>query len=272
MIKAVRRLIMINPGLSRVFEKAPTDYPQLAQMGLAPEPMVITDTKGITLVLVPAGSFKMGSDDYPNEQPVHQVYLDEFYIDQYEVTNAQYRQCEEGGACEKPAYPDSYEALDKANHPVVCVNWFQAKAYCAWRGEWRGLKTRLPTEAEWEKAARGDDQRTYPWGEQINCDLANYTRECKGDTTPVGTYPAGVSSYGAYDMTGNVWEWVQSEYRDYPYRADDGRENLDSTNVRVLRGGSWYYYVFNARVSSRLVGGPRDQGDYIGFRCSADAP
>jgi formylglycine-generating enzyme required for sulfatase activity/flagellar basal body-associated protein FliL len=267
MIKAVQRLMMVHPKLIDEFKNVTAKYASLTKAKLV-FPTVITDTRGIPLVRVPAGPFKMGSNVYSNEQPVHQVDLDEFYIDQYEVTNAQYRRCEEAGDCKVPDCPSSYEAPDKADHPVVCVTWFQAKVYCEWR------EARLPSEAEWEKAARGTDQRTYPWGEEIDCNLANYGACGTNDTTLVGSYPAGVSPYGAYDMAGNVWEWVQSEYKDYPYHADDGREeNLDSTDVlRVLRGGSWYYYGHYARASPRDSSNPYGQGDYIGFRCVAAAP
>jgi formylglycine-generating enzyme required for sulfatase activity len=234
-----------------------------------PESEQLTKVKiWLTMVRVEAGPFTMGSDNGDSDaKPVHTVTLDSFYIDQYEVTNAQYAACVAAGGCEtRPACTSSYEAPDKADHPVVCVSWYQAKAYCEWRD------ARLPTEAEWEKAARGPDGRTYPWGEEINCDLANYGG-CVGDTTPVGNYPAGVSPYGAYDMAGNVWEWVQSEYRAYPYQANDGRENLDRTNVRrVLRGGSWdYYFGYSARASIRYDAAPRSQLDYIGLRCVGSA-
>ncbi|MBI1879913.1 MAG: formylglycine-generating enzyme family protein, partial [Chloroflexi bacterium] len=287
MIKTVQRLIAVNPELDKGFKDAPMDYPQLARVGLAPEPTVITDKKGIPMVQVPAGPFKMGSNNGgSSEQPVHQVNLDEFYIDQYEVTNAQFvaflqeeGNQEEGGvpwlAQDQSRLSGTGKAWEVAasydKHPVTWVSWYGAKAYCTWRGG------RLPTEAEWEKAARGSDQRTYPWGEQITCDLANYypshsNKACVGDTTPVGAYLAGVSPYGAYDMVGNVWEWVQSEYRAYPYKADDGRENLDNTNVRVVRGGSWNYNDYGARVSSRYYSTPYYQDDIIGFRCVTAAP
>jgi formylglycine-generating enzyme required for sulfatase activity len=154
-----------------------------------------------------------------------------------------------------------------AQHPVTGVSWYGADAFCAWRGG------RLPTEAEWEKAARGNDERTYPWGENISCELANYGAcGVQSNTSEVGSYPAGVSPYGVYDMAGNVWEWTQSEYRAYPYRADDGRESregVDRTNVRVLRGGSWNFDGFDTRAPNRYSYLEPSSTNYnIGFRCA----
>ncbi len=290
MIKTVRRLITVNPELAKMFKNTPTDYPRLVQVGLAPEPTVITDTKGITMVLVPAGPFKMGSNSGgSDEQPVHQVYLDEFYIDQYEVTNAHYAAFlreqgnqEEGGV--NWLNPDSSRlsgdgkaweiAAGYDDHPVTGISWYGAKAYCAWRGG------RLPTEAEWEKAARGDDQRTYPWGEAIDCHLANYGNDECGiqDTTPVGAYLAGVSPYGAYDMAGNVWEWVadwydENYYKNSPSENPTGPKDEENKSSKVLRGGGWIYSEGYARAPGRDSAGPADQAGGIGFRCvGAAAP
>ena len=246
---SVVRLIMLKPGLGQALRETGETYPHLGRAGLAPgpTPTPVTAPDGAKMVLVPAGPFTMGSNrGSDNEQPVHDVTLAAFYIDQYEVTNAQYRACVEAGGCaEAPGCSERYDDPDKVDHPVVCIDWHQARAYCEWRGD------RLPTEAEWEKAARGTDGRTYPWGEIVVSDLGNYDYNSE-DTTPVGSYLYGVSPYGVYDMAGNVWEWVQSEYRDYPYQADDGREDLDGrTNVRVLRGGGLGNSLDNARAAAR---------------------
>jgi formylglycine-generating enzyme required for sulfatase activity len=222
------------------------------------------------MVRVPAGEFTMGSEaGADDEKPIHTVYLEEYMIDKYEVTNEQYRKCVEAGNCTAPTECDygepTYEDSAKGNHPVVCVNWDMSKSYCEWSGK------RLPTEAEWEKAARGTDGRTYPWGEGIDCDHANYWGKdggCVGDTTEVGSYPAGVSPYGAYDMAGNVWEWVSSEYKSYPYRADDGREDLTSRSNRVIRGGSWNIIDYNSRSAYRFDYVPTNRNGNVGVRCA----
>jgi formylglycine-generating enzyme required for sulfatase activity len=208
----------------------------------------------------------MGSES-GDEQPVHEVTLDAFYIDQYEVTNARFRQCVEAGLCEEPTTcvvgEPTYTDETKDDHPVVCVDWNQAKTYCEWRGD------RLPTEAEWEKAARGTDGRTYPWGENITCQLANYTG-CEGGTTSVGSYPDGVSPYGVYDMAGNVWEWVADWYDAYPESAYESGNF--GTTYKVLRGGSWYGDENYARSAHRLNDLPVSQLDGLGFRCVSAAP
>jgi serine/threonine-protein kinase len=140
-----------------------------------------------------------------------------------------------------------------------------AKTYCEWRD------ARLPTEAEWEKAARGTDERVYPWGNQISCDNANYYK-CNGDTTSVGSYSSGVSPYGIFDMAGNVWEWVSSLYQNYPYSATDGRENLTASGSRALRGGAWNHLDVNVRASSRSWVDPSYFDNFVGFRCSRSLP
>jgi formylglycine-generating enzyme required for sulfatase activity len=233
----------------------------------------ITDSNGVTMVLIPAGEFIMGTNNGdPDEKPVATIYLDAFYIDKYEVTNALYEKCVSAGVCKPPVAKNSqthanyYGNPDFGNYPVTYVNWYMSKSYCEWRG------ARLPTEAEWEKAARGTDRRTYPWGEGHSCDFANYGyNTCLRDTTAVGSYEKGKSPYGVYDMAGNVLEWVNSQYQPYPYRADDGRESPNGTGSRVLRGGSWSEAQDRIRSANRFYNDPQSAQPIIGFpgfRCA----
>jgi serine/threonine-protein kinase len=226
------------------------------------------------MVLVPAGAFEMGSNNGDSdEMPVHTVTLDDYYIDQYEVTNALYKACVDAGVCDPPVNTssftrDSYFGNSQYDdYPVIRVSWYDAKAYCEWRG------VRLPTEAEWEKAARGTDGRTYPWGEGIDCTKANYGG-CVDDTTAVGSYPDGASPYGLFDMAGNVWEWVadwyDGNYYD-AYPADSWPPNPagpSSGEYRVLRGGSWLNYGDLLRVANRSGYDPSSRFNFIGFRCA----
>jgi formylglycine-generating enzyme required for sulfatase activity len=232
---------------------------------------MISEKDGMVMVFVPAGEFTMGGDSYSDEQPIHQVNLDAFWIDQTEVTNAMYAKCVDDGGCTPPSSSRSYTHdsyygnSTYNNYPVIYVNWNQANAYCGW------ARRRLLTEAEWEKAARGTDGRIYPWGESISCSMANYWGNdggCIGDTTEVGEYPAGASIYGAYDMAGNVWEWVSSLYQSYPYSANDGRENLGASGLRVLRGGSWLGVAHFVRSANRQSLDPAVTDFDFGFRCS----
>jgi len=227
-------------------------------------PSAIPDSADISMVLIPAGQFTMGSDNGDtDEQPVHTVYLNDFYIDKYEVTNALYKDCVTAGVCAQPQNVRNYDNSQYANHPVVYVDWYMAKAYCEWRG------SQLPTEAQWEKAARGTDGRTYPWGEGIVCNKANYL-SCVGDTKPVGSYEDGKSPYGLYDMAGNVWEWTADWYSDTYYRSSPAENppGPDSGQHRVLRGGALNQDVYLLRDSARLGVDPANVFLGFGIRCA----
>jgi formylglycine-generating enzyme required for sulfatase activity len=223
---------------------------------------------GATLVYVPEGEFIMGSNFGSDEQPTHTVYLDAFWIDQTEVTNAMYAKCMSAGACQPPlgnssSTRSSYYGNSEFNdYPVIYVDWNQAKTYCAWAGR------RLPTEAEWEKAARGTDGNIYPWGNDApNNNLLNYN-SAVGDTTEVGKYPGGKSPYGAYDMAGNVWEWVNDWYRENYYQSSPVSNPLgpESGQYHVVRGSSWYD---NYGVRSAFRGQFDSMyGNILGFRCA----
>ncbi|HOU00771.1 MAG TPA: bifunctional serine/threonine-protein kinase/formylglycine-generating enzyme family protein, partial [Anaerolineaceae bacterium] len=204
---------------------------------------MVSQVDGMTLVYVPAGEFTMGSPDgvgISDEHPQHQVYLDAYWIDQTEVTNAMYEECVNDGDCTEPSSYSSYTRdsyygnTQYADYPVIYVNWNQAQDYCEWAGR------ELPTEAQWEKAARGTDGRIYPWGDgSPDESLANFAGII-GDTTEVGSYPDGASPYGALDIAGNVWEWVLDRYGE-AYYSDSLTSNPVGPSIgitRVLRGGS----------------------------------
>ena len=268
------------------------------------EPMqpvdVQTQTAGpdaMEMVLVPAGEFTMGSqpnnaDPYDSEMPAHKVYLDTFWIDRTEVTNGQYALCVEAGACQAPtAYgalrpnsrtrPDYYGNSVYTQYPVVYVDWDAAVAYCTWAGR------RLPTEAEWEKAARGTDQRWFPWGNKnVSGKFLNLADRGTGyyysynlvddgyrDTSPVGNYPAGASPYGAYDMAGNVLEWTADWFSDSYYSVSPAENPTgpESGTLKVLRGGSLNSGNWSIRSTTRFYLGPEYAYSYIGFRCAASA-
>jgi formylglycine-generating enzyme required for sulfatase activity len=227
----------------------------------------------MTLVYVPAGEFRMGSDGTnDDERPAHTVYLDAFWIDQTEVTNARYRACAAAGACLPPAEKgsptrgDYYQNGAYAGFPVMGVTWEQAYAYCAWAGR------RLPSEAEWEKAARGTDGRRYPWGDGPPDDsLANFDDQA-GDTTLAGSYPAGASPYGALDMAGNVWEWVSDWYGTdyYQYSPPENPAGPDTGEFRVIRGGSYNADNYSLRSVFRFGDHPGYWYSDVGLRCAMD--
>lgn len=240
----------------------------------------IIDQRGVLMRLVPAGEFTMGSEETVSpmeEKPAHEVYLDAFYIDKYEVTNRLYKACVDAGTCQPPLDFSSatrssyYGNPDFDNHPVIYVDWNMAKSYCEWRG------AQLPTEAQWEKAARGTDARTYPWGEGVSCDRANYwpkDEACIGDTTEVGTYESNASPYGVYDMAGNVMEWVGDWYSSKYYWDSPASNPLGpaSGEERVFRGGSWMSSDHGVRSAARhwpwkSFGHVPHYSQDLGFRC-----
>ncbi|EMJ97327.1 formylglycine-generating enzyme family protein [Leptospira sp. WS58.C1] len=249
---------------------------------------------------IPEGYFIRGSNTHdPDEAPEQKIYLSDFYIDLYEVTNEDFSKCIEEGSCKDclyngncdyigPAYGDLYL---KPKQPVLGVSWYTAKEYCEWVGK------RLPTEAEWEKAARGPKGNLFPWGNKpANCKLAVIEEdERKGcvykkinppnlmPTAPVGSRPAGV--YGLFDMAGNSWEWVHDWYSENykvcgeacsgkdPKGPCEGEDNCPGYNKKTLKGGSWWWPASYARGSKRRAHFPQNYPEYhhFGFRCAKDA-
>jgi formylglycine-generating enzyme required for sulfatase activity len=254
----------------------------------------VSPRDGMVMVFVPAGEFLMGSkadDPYgrEDEKPQRSVYLDAFWIDQTEVTNAMYalflnangNQIEDGDTwldADDPVVRVHYidgewqPEAEYSHHPVIEVTWFGAYAYCQWAGR------RLPTEAEWEKAARGGDGRTYPWGQaapgviKVSCQQANIAG-CNFDTQPVGSYPDYASPYGILDMSGNLAEWVQDWYQPNYYRIapDENPPGPPKGEYKVLRGGAWSGGYITARTTRRSWGDPAFTCLYHGegFRCAA---
>jgi formylglycine-generating enzyme required for sulfatase activity len=258
---------------------------------------------GMVMVYVPAGEFTMGSTDeevdyalelcnqyfggckrdwFDDEQPAHIVVLDAYWIDRTEVTNGQYRQCVAAGACEPPEKSTShtrdsyYGDSGYDDYPVIYVGWHQAANYCEWAG------ARLPTEAEWEYAARGPEGRIFPWGDEADGTRLNYCdANCEfdwkdsayddgyADTAPVGSYPAGGSWCGALDLAGNVWEWGADRYGEYPSGRQENPTGPSTGDYRVARGGGWRYYWYYVRTTHRGVAPPGPRYDYVGFRCAA---
>lgn len=236
------------------------------------------------MCLIPAGSFTMGSDDdLPNEAPAHKIYLDTYYIGKTEVTNAEYHQFWlENGGFDSEHTPISYGgefgnwpdiAKTKPNHPVIGISWHSAVAYATWRG------MRLPTEAEWEKAARGTNARRWPWGntftQRINGTTVHANTWKQPDThlQPVGAYPTGVSPYGMHDMAGNVWEWMADWYSEtfYHRSPDQNPKGPAIGSRRVVKGGSWLNGEMLARCSTRIGQYPTIGTSFIGFRLAKDA-
>jgi formylglycine-generating enzyme required for sulfatase activity len=254
----------------------------------------MTGKDGMTLVYVPEGEFVMGidaddalaecqkyhaeckRDTFTDEEPQHIVVLDAYWIDQTEVTNGMYARCVAANVCSHPNIDSSRRDIYYGNsyfdnYPVVYVGWRSAQTYCEWADR------RLPTEAEWEKAARGTSGNIYPWGNDApNNTLLNFNDEV-GDTTEVGKYPKGASPYGVLDMAGNVQEWVGSLKEDYPYNMEDGREDLNPSDPNFIqlwiaqRSCHFSCSDFSVRSTNRNRFLPLFGDVWTGFRCATDA-
>jgi formylglycine-generating enzyme required for sulfatase activity len=263
-----------------------------------------------TFIAIPAGPFLIGTperelsalamayggtrESYREESPRHTLELPDFEIAQVPITNALYATFVAATGAHAPSTwrrPQPPDAL--ANHPVVDVSWEDANAFCAWltaaskdegrrmedqslaRPNLLGLSSsvfRLPTEAEWERAARGVDGRTFPWGGTWDVATANTREGGRGGTSPVGAYPGGASPDGCLDMAGNVWEWTTSLDALYPYNPGDGRENPDARGRRILRGGCYANPHGFARCACRFRLPPTVRNEFLGFRLARNAP
>jgi len=245
----------------------------MAAEGDLPKETIAKD--GAPMVLVPAGQFWMGLPEgvgLDDEQPRHKVSLDAYYIDKYEVTSERYAKFLEFAGWQKPLNWDMVKFPDHATRPVVGVTWSDADAYCRINGR------RLPTEAEWEKAARGTNERSFPWGEnKPNATLALFGQMTKFSydlLKPVGSYPSGEGPYGAFDLAGNVAEWVQDWYDGEYYREgpEKNPEGPRKGQYKMVRGGSWSdmpVYLLSGSRTSKVP--PETRNAFIGFRCAQPA-
>ena len=238
-----------------------------------------------SMALIPAGTFTMGSNFGPDdEKPEHTLFLKAFFMDVFPVSNADFAKFLNDQGLQNQRGETFYDHDDSdakihrnqsiwqadfasASHPVNEVSWVGARDYCAW------LKKRLPTEAEWEKAARGLDGRKYPWGnEPPNAKIAFFGAHFNA-SAPVDAFPDGASPYGILDMAGNQWEWVSSVYKPYPYKSDDGRENQQTGPIRSTRGGGHDSDAQEITTTQRgryLSRNPKAGHHNIGFRCASD--
>jgi len=263
------------------------DAPQITLSQAPPPPAValgevhateVVDERGVVMVFIPGGTFAMGSDESPDEEPVHEVTLSPYLIDKYPVTNEAYSAFLEESPLWRPGSKDRLLLDDEylahwengeppravAQHPVVWVSWWQAaKGYCAWRD------ARLPTEAEWEYAGRGNDGRVYPWGNQWRSRRCNHYRLGAHWTSPVGEFPEGRSPFGVMDLSGNVWEWCADWYGQTWYRQSPEVNPLGPRygHARVLRGGSRFNHAEYVKLTKRLYFPPHRSDLSIGFRC-----
>jgi formylglycine-generating enzyme required for sulfatase activity/tRNA A-37 threonylcarbamoyl transferase component Bud32 len=279
----------IIAAITAVTTLTPTSAPSPTVIP-TPEPM-IDDKTGARMIFIPAGPFRMGFDDgEPNEAPSHILRLDAYFIDETEVTNGAYELCVDDGVCVPPDRPGAtfhpayFGSAEYADYPVISVNWFAGRTFCNWRG------MRLPTEAEWEKAAGFDPvegvKHTYPWGNEFDGTLLNYCDancfqddgDFEGDdghrdTAEAGSFPSGASPLGVLDMSGNVMEWVGDWYdrRYYEESAEVNPIGPLEGEFRVIRGGSWLATAEEVQVTYRMNYDPNVSRANLGFRCAMTA-
>ncbi len=245
------------------------------------DPIMTNPADGAVLIDVPAGGFWMGAapetglaicedsragcnlEDFEDESPVHLVELPGYLIYQTEVTNNQYQLCVDAAVCPLPAFLEFYSDQRFNDHPVVYVDWYSAKTYCTWAGG------RLPSEAEWEKAARGADERIFPWGDEKVCGFANLKGCTQGLTMPVGSFPDAASPFGVLDMAGNAAEWIGDWYDPEYYTVSPLVDPIgpNGGEMRVARGGSWKNPFTGVRVTNRTANYPEVYSSGTGFRC-----
>jgi formylglycine-generating enzyme required for sulfatase activity len=248
------------------------EEPMMIAKSLADKKIVKSSSKNKStkgMALVPAGPYTMGSNDWwPKSQPEHTKYLEAFYMDKFEVTNRRYKEYVDATGYKHPKHwMNGLVPPDRIDHPVTYVNWFDADNFCRWEGK------RLPTEAEWEKAARGTDKRTFPWGDEFDKNKGNTPQYGHGDTMDVGSFPDGASPYGIQDMAGNAFEWTADWFKAYPGNAHPD-ENYGEL-YKSIRGGSWYdctYYKcgISAPTYNRIFFNPYTLNNTFGFRCVKD--
>lgn len=250
-VQDAKAIARVNDQL-RVAQEA--ELKQLAHRG-------ITQPEG--MVVIPAGEFWMGAEDgLQDARPLHRVHLSSYWFDKYEVTNARYRQCVEGGGCTPPKDRQTFEDAQRAYHPVTNITWNQARSFCQWQGK------RLPTEAEWEKAARGTDGRRYPWGND-----GEFMTSVNG-VEPVGRQASMASPYGVFDLIGSVSQWVKDWYAEDFYQTSPARDPQGPLrgSFRVLRGGEWHEKSPNLQASYRGWDDVTYWGPTLGVRCAEDVP
>ena len=253
---------------------APGSVDRTETAGPTATPTYSTSKDTSEMVFIPEGPFIMGTDDedaIPNTRPAHEVNLQGFWIDRYEVSNRQYANCVEDKFCTVPkdlssaTRKDYYINPDYADYPVIHVDHYQASAYCKWAGK------RLPTEAEWEKAARGEESLRYPWGNDLPENIpAQINLFESGDTAPVTSFPEGASPYGVYNMEGNVWEWTADQYDEFWYSSspkDDPKADF-GINEYVIRGFSWAYPFSIYEITTRNSVYSLNHTYDLGFRCA----
>jgi formylglycine-generating enzyme len=245
--------------------------PQKAPV-IAQPPSEIIGKDGAPMVLIPVGEFTMGSDKGDDdEEPVHRVFLDSFYLDKFEVTNGRFAKFVEAVQSEPPwGFADKETPVLRQDQPVRWVNWMEAMGYCLWAGK------RLPTEAEWEKAARGSDARIYPWGNDPPT-LAHAVfglKEGSDTVSAIGNRDKGKSPYGVHDLAGNLYEWTTDWYDEQFYRKNPAINPRGPAegSAKVQRGGSYINGAYRLRSSFRTKGDPTEHDPNVGFRCALDVP